>query len=63
MPITIASIDTIPIMQADESFVDEQFATLNIIFNGKVVAAPRVHLSDLPEGVEVGHVLQSIIAE
>ena len=63
MSIELVSIDTIPIMQEDGSFVDTDFATLHITHNGLVVAAPRVPLADIQEGAEVGATLQAMLVE
>lgn len=58
--IKYVSTMTIPIHQPDNTQVEEEFATLHIIFNNEVIAAPRVHVSDLPDGVVEGDVLSLV---
>jgi hypothetical protein len=63
MAIKVVSIDSVPIMQPDETFRDEEFATLQILHGENVVAGPRVPLADLPEGAQPGDFLKFVKAE
>jgi hypothetical protein len=58
--IKYVSTMTVPIHQADNTQTEEEFATIHVIFNDEVIAAPRAHVSELPEGLEPGDELRLV---
>ena len=63
MAIKVISIEPIHMMQGDLLVTDERFATLLIFHAGNNIASPRVPLSELPEGIQVGDFIKLVKAD